>query len=70
MRANGTGRRALADRKLIARATGLLMRRLRLNEAQAFRALRTAAMDRRVTIAALADALILGDQAGPLKPSR
>ncbi len=56
-------RRALADRKLIERAKGLVMQRLGLSEAAAFRMLQKTAMDRRITMAALADGLIKGDAA-------
>jgi response regulator NasT len=54
-------RRALADRKLIERAKGLLMRRLAVGEHEAFRMLQKTAMDRRVSMAALADALVKGE---------
>jgi len=62
-RENAALRRTLADRKLIERAKGLLMQRLGLGEAEAFRALQKTAMDRRVPMAALADALIKGEGA-------
>jgi response regulator NasT len=53
-------RRALADRKLVERAKGLLMQRFGMSEAVAFRLLQKTAMDRRVSMASLADALING----------
>jgi AmiR/NasT family two-component response regulator len=62
-RENEALRQALAERKLIERAKGLLMQRLGLGEAEAFRALQKTAMDRRVPMAALADALIKGEEA-------
>jgi response regulator NasT len=54
-------RRALEDRKTIERAKGLLMDRLGLAEAVAFRLLQKTAMDRRTPIAALAERLIAGE---------
>jgi two-component system, response regulator PdtaR len=54
-------RRALADRKLIERAKGLLMQRLGLAEQEAFRMLQKTAMDRRVSMADLATALVKGE---------
>ena len=56
-----TLRRALEDRKTIERAKGLLMDRLGLTEAVAFRLLQKSAMDPRVAIAALAERLIAGE---------
>ncbi len=57
-RENAALRRTLTERKLIERAKGLLMQRLRLGEADAFRLLQKTAMDRRLSMAALAEALI------------
>jgi response regulator NasT len=54
-------RRALADRKLIERAKGVLMRRLGLGEHEAFRMLQKTAMDRRTSMADLAAALVEGE---------
>ena len=54
-------RRALADRKLIERAKGLLMQRLGLGEDDAFRMLQKTSMDRRVSMATLAGALVRGE---------
>jgi response regulator NasT len=51
-------RRALADRKLIERAKGLLMQRLAVGEHEAFRMMQKTAMDRRVSMADLATALV------------
>jgi AmiR/NasT family two-component response regulator len=54
-------RQALEDRKTIERAKGVLMDRLRLTEAVAFRLLQKSAMDRRVPIVALAERLLAGE---------
>lgn len=54
-------RQALAERKLIERAKGLLMRALGVTEAEAFRMLQKTAMDRRVTMAGLAEAFLRGE---------
>ena len=62
-------RRALEDRKTIERAKGLLMDRLGLTEAIAFRLLQKSAMDRRTPIVALAERVLTGeDLTGPLDP--
>ncbi len=62
-------RQALAERKLIERAKGLLMERLGVTEAEAFRVLQKTAMDRRLALAALAEAVIKA-QDGPTSPGR
>ena len=59
-------RRALEDRKTIERAKGLLMDRLGLGEAVAFRLLQKTAMDRRVPIVALAERVIGGEDPGTM----
>ena len=59
-------RRALEERKTIERAKGLLMDRLGLTEAVAFRLLQKTAMDRRVPIVALAERLIAGEDSAAL----
>ena len=59
-------RRALENRKTIERAKGLLMDRLGLTEAVAFRLLQKTAMDRRVPIATLAERLIAGEDSATL----
>jgi response regulator NasT len=69
-RENEALRHALAERKLIERAKGLLMERLGLSEGEAFHALRKAAMDRRVTMTVLADELIKGGGRIPQRPNR
>lgn len=61
-----TLRRALEDRKTIERAKGLLMDRVGLTEAVAFRLLQKTAMDRRVPIVALAERLIAGEDPAAL----
>jgi AmiR/NasT family two-component response regulator len=55
-------RRALAERKRIEQAKGVLMQRLGVSEAEAFAMLRKTAMDRRVTIAAVAEELARGGE--------
>jgi len=62
-------RQALADRKRIERAKGLIMERLGVSEGEAFRVLQKTAMDRRVSLAALADAVIRA-QEDTLPPER
>jgi AmiR/NasT family two-component response regulator len=52
---------ALEDRKTIERAKGVLMDRLRLTEAVAFRLLQKSAMDRRVPIVAFVERLLAGE---------
>lgn len=51
-------RSALADRKLVERAKGLLMRRQGLDEAQAWQRMRKLAMDRGVKVSEIARRLI------------
>jgi response regulator NasT len=63
-------RQALEDRKTIERAKGLLMDRLGLGEAVAFRLLQKTAMDRRVPIAILAERLITGEDPATLLERR
>jgi len=53
-------RRALAERKVIERAKGLLMQRFGLTEAGAFGLLRKTAMNRRLTMAVVADEVVRG----------
>jgi two-component system, response regulator PdtaR len=59
-------RRTLDERKTVERAKGLLMTRLGLTEAAAFRMLQKTAMDRRIAIAALAEALLKGEVLGAM----
>jgi AmiR/NasT family two-component response regulator len=60
-RENASLRRALAERKLVEQAKGLLMQRLGLSEPEAFRLLQRTAMDRRVAIVTLAEVVIKGE---------
>jgi response regulator NasT len=59
-------RRALEARKTIERAKGLLMDRLGLSEAVAFRLLQKTAMDRRTPLVALAARLVAGESPAAL----
>ena len=59
-------RRALEERKTVERAKGLLMDRLGLSEAVAFRLLQKTAMDRRVPIVTLAERLVAGESPATL----
>jgi len=63
-------RRALEDRKTIERAKGLLMDRLGLTEAVAFRLLQKSAMDRRTPIVALAERVLAGEDLPPIAERR
>lgn len=54
-------RQALADRKLIERAKGMLMARLALSEEMAFRRLRRAAMDQRRPLVDIARAVLVSE---------
>ncbi|HYT95395.1 MAG TPA: ANTAR domain-containing protein [Gemmataceae bacterium] len=57
---NASLRQTLENRKLIERAKGVLMKRLRCSEDVAFRRLQRAAMNRRTTMAALAQSVLNG----------
>jgi AmiR/NasT family two-component response regulator len=59
-------RRTLDEGKTVERAKGLLMTRLGLTEAAAFRMLQKTAMDRRIAIVALADGLLKGEALGAM----
>jgi response regulator NasT len=59
-------RQALADRKIIERAKGLVMKELALGEADAFRQLQRAAMERRVTLVEMARLVIGSTKSGRL----
>lgn len=63
-------RRKLESRKLVDRAKGLLMTRLGMSEPEAFRRIQKTAMDARMTMAEVAQALLLTDGMGPLRPAR
>ncbi len=60
-RENAALRRALEERKLVERAKGLVMQRLGLSEPDAFRALQKTAMDRRISMTALAGSVLRGE---------
>jgi response regulator NasT len=57
---NANLKQALANRKIIERAKGVLMKRYRWTEAEAFRRLQRAAMNRRTTMAELAQDVLNG----------
>lgn len=59
-------RRQLADRKVIDRAKGILMKQRSLNEEQAYEAMRKAAMDSNLRLADIAQSVVTA--AGLLKP--
>jgi AmiR/NasT family two-component response regulator len=59
---NATLRQTLQSRKLIERAKGVLMKRFRWSEADAFRRLQRGAMNRRVAMVDLAQSVLNGDQ--------
>jgi two-component system, response regulator PdtaR len=55
-------RQALEDRKLVERAKGVLMKRLRLDEPEAFRRLRRLASDKNRKVAELAKTILAADE--------
>lgn len=57
---NATLRQSLANRKVIERAKGVLMKRFRWTEAEAFRRLQRGAMNRRTTMVELAQDILNG----------
>jgi response regulator NasT len=59
---NATLRQTLQSRKIIERAKGVLMKRYRWSEADAFRRLQRGAMNRRVPMVDLAQAILNGEQ--------
>jgi len=59
---NETLRQTLQSRKLIERAKGVLMKRFRWSEADAFRRLQRGAMNRRVRMVDLAQSVLNGDE--------
>jgi len=63
-------RRKLESRKLVERAKGVLMTRLGLSEPEAFRRIQKTAMDTRKPMAEVAQALLLTDEAGHVRPAR
>ncbi len=58
---NASLRQTLQNRKIIERAKGVLMKRHRWTEAEAFRRLQRGAMDRRVPMIELAQLILNGD---------
>ena len=60
--ANATLRQTLQNRKVIERAKGILMKVNQWSEAEAFRRLQRAAMNRRVPMTDLAQAIVAGEQ--------
>ncbi len=58
--ANASLRQTLANRKVIERAKGVLMKRYRWSEAEAFRRLQRGAMNRRTTMSELAQDVLNG----------
>jgi response regulator NasT len=58
---NTSLRQTLDNRKVIERAKGVLMKRQRLSEADAYRRIQRGAMNRRTTMAALAQAILAGE---------
>jgi GAF domain-containing protein len=52
----------LEVRKLVERAKGILQRDLRVNEEQAFRALETESLERRISIKEIAGAIVLSEE--------
>lgn len=62
LRENRTLRRRLEDRKTVERAKGLLMRRLGVDEEEAYRLLRSEAMRRREELGAVARAVLMTDE--------
>jgi response regulator NasT len=59
---NATLRTTLENRKTIERAKGVLMKRFRWSEADAFRRLQRTAMNRRVSMVELATAILNGTE--------
>jgi response regulator NasT len=67
-RENQELKRKLESRKLVDRAKALLIQRLGLTEAEAYRRLQKTAMDTRRTMGDVAQALLLSDELGQLRP--
>jgi two-component system, response regulator PdtaR len=59
---NASLRQTLQNRKIIERAKGMLMKQHRWSEAEAFRRIQRAAMNRRVPMVDLAQAILAGEQ--------
>jgi response regulator NasT len=58
---NASLRQTLQNRKIIERAKGMLMKQHRWSEAEAFRRIQRAAMNRRVPMVDLAQAILAGE---------
>jgi response regulator NasT len=58
---NTSLRQTLENRKIVERAKGVLMKRQRLTEADAYRRIQRAAMNRRQTMLAVAQAILSGE---------
>jgi response regulator NasT len=52
-------RETLETRKIVERAKGILMEKLGLTEAEAFRRIQKTSMDKRISMRAVAEAIIL-----------
>jgi len=69
-RENQELKRKLESRKLVDRAKALLIQRLGLTEAEAYRRLQKTAMDTRKTMGDVARALLLSEEIGQLRPAK
>ena len=67
-RENQELKRKLEARKLVDRAKALLIQRLGLSEAEAYRRLQKTAMDTRKTMGDVAQALLMSDEMSHLRP--
>jgi response regulator NasT len=65
---NANLRQTLQNRKVLERAKGVLMKRYRWSEADAFRRLQRSAMNRRVPMVQLAQSILNGDEVDLGKP--
>ena len=54
-------RQTLENRKIVERAKGVLMKRQRLTEADAYRRIQRTAMNRRLTMLAVAQGILSGE---------
>jgi len=69
-RENHELKQKLESRKLVDRAKALLIQRLGLSEAEAYRRLQKTAMDTRRTMGDVAQALLLSEGLGQLRPAK
>jgi response regulator NasT len=58
---NTSLRQTLENRKVVERAKGVLMKRQRLNESDAYRRIQRAAMNRRQTMLSIAQGILSGE---------